>query len=208
MRADADRLNPPLRSFYAFRPLTGAWHSAPRGRRLCHARRARKLPAIIGPPTIAALRHRRATRMPSFEPCFNVSTSRARPVSTTLLCARRPRQCRRPRPQPAGSGQSRRFTLAVQSVCIAVIWAKHANVHPPAAVLIQCDESIMAIIRDIDKDRNDFIIEDLDDETCLIKENKLPELKQRLKEVTRTVCTVARPIGIDTPCLAHQRDRP
>jgi TFIIH basal transcription factor complex TTD-A subunit len=51
-------------------------------------------------------------------------------------------------------------------------------------VLIQCDESIMAVIRKIDNAKNDFIIEELDDETCLIKENKLEELKQRLKEVS------------------------
>ncbi|KAF2404047.1 RNA polymerase II transcription factor B subunit 5 [Trichodelitschia bisporula] len=56
---------------------------------------------------------------------------------------------------------------------------------PPKAtrgVLVQCDESIMAIIRKIDEGRNEFIIEDLDSGTCLVKEGKLAELKRRLKE--------------------------
>jgi hypothetical protein len=48
---------------------------------------------------------------------------------------------------------------------------------------VQCDASIKAIINKIDSAKNDFIVEDLDDETVLIKESKLAELKQRLKEV-------------------------
>ncbi|KAK8168219.1 RNA polymerase II transcription factor B subunit 5 [Phyllosticta citrichinensis] len=50
-------------------------------------------------------------------------------------------------------------------------------------VLVQCDESIKTIIVKIDSERNDFIIEDLDDETLVIKSEKLPELKRRLNEV-------------------------
>ncbi|KAK8175634.1 TFIIH subunit TTDA/Tfb5 [Phyllosticta citrichinensis] len=52
-------------------------------------------------------------------------------------------------------------------------------------VLVQCDESIKTIIVKIDSERNDFIIEDLDDETLVIKSEKLPELKRRLNEVLR-----------------------
>jgi hypothetical protein len=49
---------------------------------------------------------------------------------------------------------------------------------------VQCDESIMAIIRKIDTDHNHtFITERLDDETCLVQASKLTELKMRLKEV-------------------------
>ncbi|KAF2238155.1 transcription factor TFIIH complex subunit Tfb5 [Viridothelium virens] len=52
-------------------------------------------------------------------------------------------------------------------------------------VLVQCDPSIKAIINKIDAARNDFIVEDLDDETVLIKETKMAELKERLKEELR-----------------------
>ncbi|KAI9710603.1 MAG: TFIIH complex subunit tfb5 [Chrysothrix sp. TS-e1954] len=49
-------------------------------------------------------------------------------------------------------------------------------------VLVECDPSIKAIIMKIDSEHHDFIIDDLDDETVVVKESKLPELKQRLKE--------------------------
>ncbi|KAI9755206.1 MAG: TFIIH complex subunit tfb5 [Lichina confinis] len=47
-------------------------------------------------------------------------------------------------------------------------------------VLVECDPSIKAIILKIDSAKHDFVIEDLDDQTLVIKENKLKELKQRL----------------------------
>ena len=50
-------------------------------------------------------------------------------------------------------------------------------------ILVQCDESIKTIIVKIDSELNDFIIEDLDDETLVIKAEKLRELKRRLNEV-------------------------
>ncbi|KAF2488500.1 hypothetical protein BU16DRAFT_568376 [Lophium mytilinum] len=56
---------------------------------------------------------------------------------------------------------------------------------PISGVLIKCDASIKAIIVRIDADRNDIIVEDLDDEHLLIKEAKLPELKQRLSETLK-----------------------
>ncbi|KAI9855361.1 MAG: TFIIH complex subunit tfb5 [Trichoglossum hirsutum] len=49
-------------------------------------------------------------------------------------------------------------------------------------VLVECDESIRAIILKIDAVNHDFIIEDLDDHTLVVKETKLPELKRRLEE--------------------------
>lgn len=52
-------------------------------------------------------------------------------------------------------------------------------------VLIQCDPSIKAIINKIDEKYHDFIIEDLDDETVVVKETKLYELKQKLADVSR-----------------------
>ena len=52
-------------------------------------------------------------------------------------------------------------------------------------VLIQCDESIMAIIIDIDnKNKNAFIMDTLDDETCLVQASKLNDLKARLNEAS------------------------
>jgi len=51
-------------------------------------------------------------------------------------------------------------------------------------VLIQCDESIMAIIIDIDsKNKNIYILETLDSETCLVQGSKLHDLKVKLNEV-------------------------
>ncbi|KAL8812374.1 MAG: hypothetical protein Q9223_007311, partial [Gallowayella weberi] len=50
-------------------------------------------------------------------------------------------------------------------------------------VLINCDPSIKAIILKIDQEHHDYIVEDLDDETLVIKESQLPRLKERLEEV-------------------------
>lgn len=50
-------------------------------------------------------------------------------------------------------------------------------------VLIECDPSIKSIIVKIDSERNDFIVEELDDQTLVIKENKLQTLKMMLEEV-------------------------
>lgn len=55
-------------------------------------------------------------------------------------------------------------------------------------VLIQCDPSIKAIINKIDEKYHDFIIEDLDDETVVVKETKLYELKQKLADVRMSCC--------------------
>lgn len=42
----------------------------------------------------------------------------------------------------------------------------------------------MAMIRKIDEESNhEFIIEDIDDTTCLVRENKVEELKRRVKEI-------------------------
>lgn len=51
-------------------------------------------------------------------------------------------------------------------------------------MLVQCDPSIKAILVKIDTEhRNDFIIEDIDDETLLIKSAKEDQLKALLKDV-------------------------
>ena len=53
----------------------------------------------------------------------------------------------------------------------------------PSGVLVECDPSIKAIILKIDQDKHDYIVEDLDDQTLVIKENQLSSLKARLEEV-------------------------
>ncbi|KAI4125568.1 MAG: hypothetical protein LQ338_004172 [Usnochroma carphineum] len=50
-------------------------------------------------------------------------------------------------------------------------------------VLIECDPSIKAIILKIDQEFHDYIVEDLDDQTLVIKESQLPRLRERLEEV-------------------------
>ncbi|CAF9928039.1 TFIIH complex subunit tfb5 [Imshaugia aleurites] len=49
-------------------------------------------------------------------------------------------------------------------------------------VLVECDPSIKAIILKIDQDKHDYIVEDLDDQTLVIKESQLQKLKLRLEE--------------------------
>lgn len=40
----------------------------------------------------------------------------------------------------------------------------------------------MAMVRKIDKENNNaYIIEEIDDETCLVKENKVDEIKAKVK---------------------------
>ncbi|KAF2276730.1 nucleotide excision repair, TFIIH, subunit [Westerdykella ornata] len=52
--------------------------------------------------------------------------------------------------------------------------------------LVKCDASIKAMLVDIDsKNRNDFIIEELDEEHVLVKETKVNELKQRLQDMMK-----------------------
>lgn len=51
-------------------------------------------------------------------------------------------------------------------------------------MLIECDPSIKSIIVKIDSENNDFIVEELDDQTLVIKEGKLETLKKRLDEVS------------------------
>lgn len=51
---------------------------------------------------------------------------------------------------------------------------------------MECDPSIKAIILKIDQDKHDYIVEDLDDQTIVIKESQLSRLKARLEEVSGT----------------------
>ena len=64
-------------------------------------------------------------------------------------------------------------------------------------VLIQCDASIKAIINKIDSVNHDFILEDLDDEAVVIKESKLAELKNKLKDQLKDTIREAEESGSD-----------
>ncbi|KAI0522027.1 RNA polymerase 2 general transcription and DNA repair factor tfiih component [Xylaria bambusicola] len=48
--------------------------------------------------------------------------------------------------------------------------------------LVECDPSIKSIIINIDSDKNDYIIEDLDDSHLLIKDVMLAQLKSKLED--------------------------
>jgi TFIIH basal transcription factor complex TTD-A subunit len=50
-------------------------------------------------------------------------------------------------------------------------------------VLVQCDPSIKSIIVKIDAEEHAFIVEELDDQTLVIKENMMTTLKMKLDEV-------------------------
>jgi len=52
-------------------------------------------------------------------------------------------------------------------------------------VLIECDPSIKSLIVKIDSERNDFIVEELDDQTLVIKEGMLQTLKMRLDDALK-----------------------
>lgn len=62
-------------------------------------------------------------------------------------------------------------------------------------MLIECDPSIKSIIVNIDSENHDFIIEDLDEERVVVKENMVPLLKQKLEDVRITTLTsIASPV--------------
>ncbi|MCJ1373839.1 TFIIH complex subunit tfb5 [Loxospora ochrophaea] len=50
-------------------------------------------------------------------------------------------------------------------------------------VLIECDPAIKAIILNIDQEKHDYIVEDLDEQHLMVKESQLPSLKAKLDEV-------------------------
>lgn len=48
--------------------------------------------------------------------------------------------------------------------------------------LLKCDPPQMAMVRKIDKENNNaYIIEEIDDKHCLVKENKFQEIKAKVK---------------------------
>ena len=49
---------------------------------------------------------------------------------------------------------------------------------------MECDPSIKSIIVKIDSEDHAFIVEELDDQTLVVKENMLTTLKMRLEDVS------------------------
>jgi len=50
---------------------------------------------------------------------------------------------------------------------------------------VQCDPSIKSIIVKIDSEDHAFIVEELDDQTLVVKENMMSILKMRLDEILK-----------------------
>jgi TFIIH basal transcription factor complex TTD-A subunit len=51
-------------------------------------------------------------------------------------------------------------------------------------VLVECDPSIKSIIVSIDSANHEYIVEDLDEQRVVIKENMVAQLKKLLDEVS------------------------
>lgn len=62
---------------------------------------------------------------------------------------------------------------------------------PAAGVLVECDPSIKSIIIAIDAERNEYIIEDLDESHLVIQERMVPQLKKMLEEVRQSCPALA-----------------
>lgn len=85
-------------------------------------------------------------------------------------------------------------------LCVAILTA------PAAGVLVECDPSIKSIIIAIDSERNEYIIEDLDESHLVIQERMVPQLKKMLEEVRRSCPSLA--VAPGTPhCEATSRLR-
>jgi len=50
--------------------------------------------------------------------------------------------------------------------------------------LLQCDPPQMAMVRKIDRESGHaYILEEIDDKTCLVKETKVEEIKAKVKDL-------------------------
>ena len=72
-------------------------------------------------------------------------------------------------------------------------------------VLVQCDPSIKSIIVKIDAEEHAFIVEELDDQTLVIKENMMTTLKMRLDEVGALLCHPGR--GLTLVCSNSRKHK-
>ena len=64
--------------------------------------------------------------------------------------------------------------------------------------LLQCDPPQMAMVRKIDRESEQgYIIEEIDDKTCLIKDNMVEEVKRKVKMVMDEAMGVEEDQGDD-----------
>lgn len=59
---------------------------------------------------------------------------------------------------------------------------------------MQADESVMAIIKTIDNERKGFILQELDEQTCLVSPDKIGELERLVKAVCSLGYTTYPPL--------------
>ena len=53
--------------------------------------------------------------------------------------------------------------------------------------LLQCDAPQMSMVRKIDRESNNaYIVEEIDESTCLVKEQHVEEIKAKVKELMDT----------------------
>ncbi|KAF7846018.1 hypothetical protein BT93_L5590 [Corymbia citriodora subsp. variegata] len=51
-------------------------------------------------------------------------------------------------------------------------------------VLLQCDPPQMAMILKLNRETNqEYVLEEIDERTCLVRENRVEELKSRVKQI-------------------------
>lgn len=76
-------------------------------------------------------------------------------------------------------------------------------------VLVECDPAIKSIIVNIDSERHEFIIEDLDDQRLVINENMMETLKRKLEDVRRLprCCPSFARLFTNTPSASRRPSR-
>lgn len=65
-------------------------------------------------------------------------------------------------------------------------------------VLLQCDPPQMAMILKLNRESNNaYVLEEIDDRTCLVKESRVEELKDRVKSIMDTAMGVSAEEDVD-----------
>lgn len=65
-------------------------------------------------------------------------------------------------------------------------------------VLLQCDPPQMAMILKLNRESNNaYVVEEIDDRTCLIKETRVEELKARVKSIMDTAMGISVEEDVD-----------
>lgn len=65
-------------------------------------------------------------------------------------------------------------------------------------VLLQCDPPQMAMILKLNRESNNaYVLEEIDDRTCLVKESRVEELKDRVKSIMDTAMGISAEEDVD-----------